>query len=104
MKCDYAEICSRATPVKVSSAFWVIGNHFEIDVFEMVGKARDDPDGSGNTAPRIMSTTLHKWDIGGIEDNGYGEDYDLQWNGAEDFHVYGAQWNEQEVIFYADVT
>ncbi len=25
-------------------------------------------------------------------------------NGTEDFHVYGAQWNEQEVIFYADVT
>lgn len=102
MKYGYAEIRSRAAPVTVSSAFWMIGNHFEIDIFEMVGKAGDGPDGSGDTAPRIMSTTLHNWDIGGIEDNGYGEDYALQWNGAEDFHVYGAQWNEQEVIFYAD--
>ena len=97
-----ADWLGRAAPVTVSSAFWMIGNHFEIDIFEMVEKAGDGPDGSGDTAPRIMSATLHNWDIGGLEDNGYGEDYDLQWNGAEDFYVYGAQWNEQEVIFYAD--
>ena len=43
MKYGYAEIRSRATPVTVSSAFWVIGNHFDIDVFEDGGKSTKWP-------------------------------------------------------------
>jgi len=37
MRFGYAEIRSKAAPVSLSNAFWLIGNHFEIDIFEMIG-------------------------------------------------------------------
>ena len=98
----YAEIRAKAAPLPVSSAFWMIGNHFEIDVFEMIGEAGDGPDGSGAGISHMMPTTIHNWDVGDLEDNGYGEEYELEWGVAEDFHTYGAEWAPDAVIFYAD--
>ena len=43
MKYGYAEIRSRATPVTVSSAFWVIGNHRWWEKHEMAPMARVTP-------------------------------------------------------------
>jgi len=98
----YAEIRAKAAPLPVSSAFWMIGNHFEIDVFEMIGEAGDGPDGSGAGISHLMPTTIHNWDVGDLDDNGYGEEYELEWGVAEDFHTYGAEWAPAAVIFYAD--
>jgi len=80
----------------------MIGNHFEIDVFEMIGEAGDGPDGSGAGYNHMMPTTIHNWDVGDLDDNGYGEEYELEWGVAEDFHTYGAEWAPDAVIFYAD--
>ena len=98
----YAEIRSRAAPLPLSSAFWIIGNHFEIDIFETIGAAGDGPDGSGEAAPYVMSSTIHNWDVGGLQDNGVGRDSRLGFSASEGLHTYGVQWSEDKVVFYAD--
>lgn len=102
LRYGYAEIRSRAAPVTVSSAFWMIGNHFEIDVFEQIGRAGDGPDGSGAWGESLMPVSLHNWDIGGLDENGFSKYFELDWRTADDFHVYGVQWQPDKVIFYAD--
>jgi beta-glucanase (GH16 family) len=102
MQYGYVEIRSKAAPVTVSSAFWLIGNHFEIDIFEMIGKEGNGTDGSGPDVMYMMPATLHNWDIGGLDENGYGEDYTLNWDVSSSFHVYGAHWSSESVIFFAD--
>ncbi|SVA54800.1 uncharacterized protein METZ01_LOCUS107654 [marine metagenome] len=99
----YVEIRSRAADIPaVSSAFWLIGNHFEIDVFEMIGQAGSGPDASGPEAPFSMPVTIHNWDIGGLDENGFGETYELPWNVTQSFHVYAAEWTPEAIVFYAD--
>ena len=102
MKYGYVEIRAKAAPTTVSSAFWLIGNHFEIDIFELIGKEGNGTDGSEAGVNHSMPTTIHNWDIGSLEDNGYGESYTLDWDVTEDFHVYGAEWKSNSIVFYAD--
>lgn len=98
----YAEIRAKVPSLPISSAFWMIGNHFEIDIFEMIGAPGDGPYASDTRVSYMMPTTLHNWDIGDLDENAYGEEYELPWNISKDFHVYGAEWKSDEVIFYAD--
>ena len=98
----YFEIKARAANIPISSAFWLIGNHFEVDIFELIGKTGNGIDGSGPEAPYTMPTTIHNWDEGDLEDNGYGKSFSLNWNVSEDFHVYGAEISSEYINFYAD--
>ena len=49
-----------------------------------------------------MPATIHNWDEGDLEDNGYGKSFSLNWNVSEDFHIYGAEISSEYINFYAD--
>ena len=98
----YFEIRANAAPVSVSSAFWLVGNHFEIDIFELIGKAGNGEDRSGDEVPFMMPVTIHNWDVGDLQDNGFGKDFLVDWNVSKDFHIYGAKVSHDNITFFAD--
>jgi len=69
----------------LNNAFWMIAtNHsFEIDIVE-------------GHYPNTVNTNLH---AGGIQ---YSEKFISDYNLSADFHTYGLEWNENELIFYFD--
>lgn len=84
-------------------AFWMLGANFnqvgwpqcgEIDIMEMVGGVNRD-----NTC----HTTIHWWDETQGARANYGESYTLP-SGifADDFHVFGVEWDEQTIRGYVD--
>jgi beta-glucanase (GH16 family) len=87
-------------------AFWMLGANFsqagwpycgEIDIMEMVG---------GDVEPNSDNTchaTLHWWDDAQQVKADYGLSYTLP-SGifADDFHVFGITWNDQEIRAYVD--
>jgi beta-glucanase (GH16 family) len=97
----YGYFEARAKPMRShgSSAFWFYRSEperwTEIDVFEIGGGAPG--------FERKLHMTLHvfhtptekkHWSVGGI----WEAPFDL----ADDFHVYGLEWNEKEIKFYFD--
>jgi beta-glucanase (GH16 family) len=99
VKYGYFEVRARPMRSHGSSAFWFYhsadGWWTEIDVFEIGGGAP--------TYARKLFMTQHvfytpaedgHWQIGGI--------WDAPFDLADDFHVYGLEWDEQEVRFYFD--
>jgi len=99
VKYGYFEV--RAKPMKshASSAFWfykaVPEEHTEIDVFEI---------GAGSpTYERRFFATVHVFRSPEIKAHkGVGKDWSAATNLADDFHVYGLQWDEKEIRWYFD--
>ncbi|WP_144213048.1 family 16 glycosylhydrolase [Shewanella donghaensis] len=100
-KYGYIEIKSKAADAEITSAFWAMGNKLEIDFFEQFGDHRDSDkleldkelwwsirDWSKNTSkPGKPTYTEHK---------------DLGFRVADDFHIYGIEWNENGFKYYVD--
>lgn len=95
----YFEVRARAMKSHGSSAFWFYYSEperwTEIDVFEIGGGAPG--------FERKQFITLHlfhtptekeHWSIGGI--------FEPSFNLADDYHVYGLEWDAQEMKFYFD--
>ncbi|MDO6680101.1 MULTISPECIES: family 16 glycosylhydrolase [unclassified Shewanella] len=100
-KYGYIEIKSKAADAEITSAFWAMGHQLEIDFFEQFGDHRDPEkleldkelwwsirDWSKNTSkPGKPTYTEHK---------------DLGFRVADDFHIYGIEWNENGFKYYVD--
>lgn len=82
-------------------AFWMLGANFnsvgwpacgEIDIMELVG---------GNGNDNTVHATIH-WENDGSHAS-YGQSYSLS-SGifADDYHIFSAEWNEQEIKAYVD--
>lgn len=91
----------RAKPMKsaVSSAFWFFDSDpadwTEIDVFEIGGKAKG--------FERKDHMTVHVFKTPEVPDHHavsgeWTSDHDL----ADDYHVYGLEWNERQIKWYID--
>lgn len=96
----YYEIRARPMNSAGSSSFWFTetrlnDNATEIDVFEIGGKAPGfERKYNMNGHVWKTPTETRHWAAGGV------------WNSpfrfADDFHVYGFEWNKQELIWYVD--
>ncbi|GAF04196.1 family 16 glycosylhydrolase [Saccharicrinis fermentans] len=78
-------------------AIWMLGTNInsvgwpacgEIDIMEYVGYT-----------PNVVHSTVHTTD--GSGSNGSGSSMDLE-TAEEDFHIYGINWTEDEIVFYVD--
>jgi beta-glucanase (GH16 family) len=83
-----------------SSAFWfqretTPGWCTEIDVFEIGGNGRGFEKKYFMTL-HVFQTPQEKkhWSVGGI--------WEAPWRLADDFHVYGLEWDEKELKFHVD--
>lgn len=96
----YYEVCAQPMNSAGSSSFWfadtgVSDNATEIDIFEIGGKTRYF-NRKYNMNAHVWATPQEKrhWADGGV--------WDSPWNLADDFHVYGFEWNKDHLIWYVD--
>jgi beta-glucanase (GH16 family) len=83
-----------------SSAFWFTETRLpkdstEIDIFEIGGNAPGF-ERKYNMNAHVWKTPQENrhWAVGGV--------WNAPWRLADDFHVYGFEWNKQELIWYVD--
>jgi len=96
----YFEVKARPMNSGGSSSFWfqqdaAPGWATEIDVFEIGGKAPGH-ENKYHMNVHVFRTPTEKrhWSIGG--------DWDAPWRLADDFHVYGLEWDEENIKYYVD--
>jgi len=96
----YFEVRARPMNSGGSSSFWfqqdtTPGWLTEIDVFEIGGKAPGH-ENKYHMNVHVFRTPTEKrhWSIGG--------DWDAPWRLADDFHVYGLEWDQENVRYYVD--
>jgi len=96
----YYEVKARPMNSAGSSSFWfqqdaTPGWATEIDVFEIGGKAKGY-ERKYNMNLHVFRTPEEKrhWSVGGV--------WIAPWRLAEDFHVYGLEWDKAEIKFYVD--
>ncbi len=92
----YMEIKCKAADVSITSSFWATGRGSELDVFEFVGDSKEaDND-------RNYPFCVHNWQLGGLDVNGWCDDVEVDWRVGDGLHVYGCEWDENGLKFYAD--
>lgn len=97
-KYGYIEIRSKAADAQVTSALWSMGNGIEFDFFEQYG------DGRGEGKEHLDSElwwSIRDWKTLRGKPS-YTERKDLGFRVADDFHVYGIDWNENGIDYYID--
>ena len=96
----YFEVKARPMNSAGSSSFWFQQDATpdwatEIDVFEIGGKAaRHENKYHMNLHVFSTPTERRHWSIG--------KDWDASWKLAEDFHVYGLDWDKDDIRYYVD--
>ncbi|AUC20671.1 glycoside hydrolase [Polaribacter sejongensis] len=100
-KYGYMEIKSKAADAEITSAFWAIGNKTELDIFEQFGDHRQ-PVKEANGKDRELWWSIHDWSKEGKGKSVYTEHLDYGFRVADDFHVYGIEWNENGLKLYVD--
>ncbi|MGJ8653465.1 MAG: family 16 glycosylhydrolase [Opitutaceae bacterium] len=94
----YIEIKSKAADTEISSGFWSMGEKLEFDFFEQFGDGRKQ----GKThLDSMLWWSIRDWkDLKGKPT--YTERKDVGFRFADDFHVYGIEWDETGVKYYVD--
>lgn len=95
----YIEIKSKAADAQVTSAFWSMGKRIEIDFFELFGS---HPDANKKHLESQLWWSLRDWNPA-LQETGkpvYTERKDLGFRVADDFHVYGFEWDENGFKYY----
>ncbi len=97
----YIEIKSKAADAEVTSAFWSMGNGLEFDFFELFGDHRDP---KKLDLDRELWWSIRDWSPAAQERGKptFTQHKDLGFRVADDFHVYGIEWNESGVKYYVD--
>ena len=98
-KYGYMEIKSKAADAEITSSFWATGNGTEFDMFEMFGDHRQP---NKLDKDRELWWSIHDWTKDGKGKSVYTEHHDLGFRVADDFHVYGIEWDENGVKYYVD--
>lgn len=96
----YYEVKAKPMNSGGSSSFWfqveeTPGWLTEIDVFEIGGKAKGF-EHKYNMNLHVFRTPQEKkhWSVGGV--------WVAPWRFADDYHIFGLKWNEDEVKYYVD--
>jgi len=100
-KYGYMEIKSKAADAEITSAFWAIGSQTELDIFEQFGDHRQ-PVKEANGKDRELWWSIHDWSREGKGKTVYTERLDYGFRVADDFHIYGIEWNENGLKLYVD--
>jgi beta-glucanase (GH16 family) len=103
----YFEVCARPMRSAGSSSFWfasmdpkdrdkAVNTGQEIDVFEIGGKAIgfEHKYNMNAHATRRTANNVERWNTGGV--------WLSPWKLADDFHVYGLEWDEHWLQYYVD--
>ena len=98
-KYGYMEIRSKAADAEITSSFWSIGNQTEFDFFEQFGDHRQP---AKLDKDRELWWSIHDWSQKPKGPSVYTERHDLGFRVADDFHVYGVEWDEDGVKIYVD--
>jgi beta-glucanase (GH16 family) len=102
VRADYGYYEVKAKPMNSggSSSFWfqvedTPGWLTEIDVFEIGGKAKGF-EHKYNMNLHVFKTPQEKkhWSVGGV--------WEAPWRLADDYHVYGLEWDKDEIRYFVD--
>ena len=97
-QCGYVEIKSKAADAEITSAFWSMGRNIEFDFFEQFGGGRAKGKRHLNSE---LWWSIRDWNqLKGKP--AYTQRKDLGFCVADDFHVYGVEWDESGVKYYVD--
>ena len=100
-KYGYMEIKSKAADAEITSAFWATGSQTELDIFEQFGDHRQ-PEKEARGKDRELWWSIHDWSKEGKGKTVYTERLDYGFRVADDFHVYGIEWNENGLKLFVD--
>ncbi|MEP4930834.1 family 16 glycosylhydrolase [Haloferula sp.] len=102
----YMETRSKAGDAAMTSSFWALGYQSELDMFEQMGRPRKaDPNTSGgNKFEKAYMFSIHDWrpEIIKGENKIFTHTHQLPYRVADDFHVYGCEWDPEFLKFYVD--
>ncbi|MBB6463147.1 family 16 glycosylhydrolase [Flammeovirga kamogawensis] len=103
-KYGYMEIRSKAANAPVTSSFWTTGYHSEIDMTENFGKlSAENPYNKPEQLERKYRTNLISWDPQKAKDHKHYKVEDvLDVRVADDYHVYGFEWDKDYIKIYFD--
>ncbi|MEN6363418.1 MAG: family 16 glycosylhydrolase [Bacteroidales bacterium] len=94
----YMEIKCKAADASITSAFWGTGGGMELDVFEHLGKPSNPNKIKLETE---LWSSIHDWSVKGGP-SVWTDRLQLPFRVASDYHVYGLDWSEEGLKFYAD--
>ena len=95
----YMEVRTRAADAAVTSAFWAIGYQSEIDVYEQLGR----PKRQGNIRDNYYMFSIYDWRPPVVRPNKvWTHTHELPFRVADEFHVYGCEWEDEILRFYLD--
>lgn len=101
----YMEVRSKAADAAMTSAFWTLGHESELDIYEQMGRPKKS---DGGIEEDTLNAAIHDWRPGKFSTGGvplnkvYNLKHDLGFRVADDFHVYGAEWDPAFLRFYVD--
>ncbi|MCK0129297.1 family 16 glycosylhydrolase [Erythrobacter sp. F6033] len=94
----YMEARAKVADAEINSAFWTIGKGLEIDIFELFGDGRIK--GKEHLDTQLW-WSIRDW--GKLKGQpAYTERRQLDFRPADDFHVYGLEWNPDGVRYFLD--
>ena len=95
----YMEVRTKAADAAVTSAFWMIGYQSEIDVYEQLGR----PKRQGNIRDNYYMFSIYDWRPPVVRPNkAWTHTHELPFRVADEFHVYGCEWEDEILRFYLD--
>ncbi len=95
----YMEVRTRAADAAVTSAFWAIGHQSEIDFYEQLGR----PKRQGNVRDNYYMFSIYDWRPPVVRPNKvWTHVHELPFRVADEFHVYGCEWEDETLRFYLD--
>ena len=103
-KYGYMEIRAKIADAPVTSAFWTTGYHSEIDMVENYGKRPiGNPENTNASIEMKQRTNMILWDpdVPSNHQNWKVED-NMGVRLAEDYHVYGFEWDKDYIKTYVD--
>lgn len=100
-KYGYIEIKSKAADAEITSAFWAMGEGLEIDFFEQFGDHRDP---AKLELDKELWWSVRDWSKSSKQRGKptFTEHKDLGFRVADEFHVYGFEWDENGIKYYVD--
>jgi len=98
-KYGYIEIKSKAANAPVSSAFWSMGERLEFDFYELYGGSLNEK--KSHLASQLW-WSIRDWNKPVTGKPTYTEKKDLGFRVADDFHIYGIEWDETGVKYFVD--
>ncbi|MBU2912764.1 family 16 glycosylhydrolase [Reichenbachiella agariperforans] len=96
----YMEIRCKAADGPMSSAFWTTGQGGELDVFEHYGNNPNNP-----YSAKRYHTSFHDWRDPQSPTWGkriWTNEHILNFRVADDFHIYGLEWDADYIKIYVD--